>query len=329
MGRRFILFISLIFVILIPLVILGSKIFHSQWDGSRRFTIILSRSLDGDSKEGSAFFILSLEPLDHRVVLLRIPGNTLLDVPYGYKTYPAASVYGLGQLDPKRGGGNLVRRAIESTFGISVDGFFLYSSNFWRLPETSDIDISRFKSEFSLLKYFTFLPRFIFDNRNVQTNLSLVDRYRIFASLHSLRADQIRVLVGDEKNILTSQSLPDGTVFENLNSDALDILITDSFQDARVRKELYTVEVANAAREPRLASDFSKILKHMGANVILTSTADNFFNGRCKIESTKTILHSSILIERLNGLYNCDSQELTGSSNMTDIRLILGSQFVL
>ena len=117
-------FLSATFIFLI---ILAGSIFFGEktiWDGQRRFTVVFQEYSVSPNPE-SYVYVFSIEPRLNRAIFLPIPGNVLLEAPYGYKTYPASSIFLLGELDNKRGGGKLLAKSIEGTLGIFVDGYYI------------------------------------------------------------------------------------------------------------------------------------------------------------------------------------------------------------
>ena len=130
-------FIAVLFLLtgLVILQILGNRI----WDGKSRFTILMQNISESTKADQKNLIIFSIEPAKSRAIFLLIPANTMLDLPYGYDTYPAFSIYQLGELDQNRGGGLLLSKSIETTFGVVVDGYLLSNNeNYLNLPLSSD-----------------------------------------------------------------------------------------------------------------------------------------------------------------------------------------------
>lgn len=312
-----IIFTAAIFLAVLFFVI--STIRESAWDGTRRFTVVV---------DADPLLLFSIEPISHQAVLVIIPANALIDVPFGYSTYPARAVFRLGTLDPKRGGGKLLSKGIENTFGVAVDGFFASKNeNRFMFPSQSEKLLSLKKSYFSLLSVLPDLVNFQVLSKNLVTNLSAADIAKLWIAVHDLRSDQIAIINLDQSSVATNEKLPDGTLAKVINQDMVDQMVSSDFQDQLVRLQNVSVEVVNATDVGKVASQFSRILQNMGANVIMKSTATQAEQFNCKIFVARKDLMSSIIIDRLTKFYNC----ATGSgqnSSVADIKVVLGEEFI-
>ncbi|MBI3379237.1 LytR C-terminal domain-containing protein [Candidatus Gottesmanbacteria bacterium] len=313
---RLILVAATFFLVLILVVKLTTG---GKWDGMRRFTVII---------DGNPLFLFSLEPSTHQAILVTIPVNTILDVPYGYNTYPAGAVYELGNLDPKRGGGKLLSKSIENTFGIVVGGFFARGdSDKYLLPTELDkvLDLKR--------KYFSFrrlLPSIFSIQsgiKNVKTDLNLADIVRFWNAVRYLRSDNIKIVDLVNSHALIKEKLPDGSIVYKTDPDLLDQFFSPSFQDQVVRLQNVSVEVINATDREKVASQFSRILHNLGANVVSKSTAVQKENGNCRVVTFRHELSSSIIVDRLKKFYKCSVEE-SNETDVSDIKVILGQEYL-
>lgn len=293
--------------------------YESTWDATRRFTVVV---------DADPLLLFSIEPASHQAVLVTIPANAILDVPFGYSTYPARAVFGLGNLDPKRGGGKLLSKGIENTFGVAVDGFFAgKNESRFIFPSQKEKLLAFKKSYFSLVSVLPTLVRFQLLSKNLATNLSILDIVKLWTAIRDLRSDQIAIVNLDQSSVATDEKLPDGSIAKVIDQDTVDRLISSDFQDQLVRLQNISVEVVNATDMEKVASQFSRILQNMGANVIKKSTAIQKEKFNCKIFVARKDLISSIIIERVTKFYNCTTD--TGQiSNMADIKVVLGEEFI-
>lgn len=289
------------------------------WDGKRRFTVVL---------DGSPIILFSIEPISRQAVLVPIPENTMLDVPYGYSTYPASAVFRLGSLDPKRSGGKLLSKSMENTFGVLVDGFFAQKGGDRYIFPVQSSTLPKFKKEyFSLTSAVSALFKFQAVSGNLATNLSIIDILRLWNSVRSLRADQINVIDLAKNNALRDGRLADGTTVKILDRDALDKVLFPDFQDQPVRMQNITVEVVNATDTEKVAGQFSRILQNMGGSVVATTTAKEAADYNCKILLSRRQLRSSIIVDRLERSYRCTVEEDSGV-RVADLKIVLGGGFI-
>lgn len=289
------------------------------WDGKRRFTVVL---------DGNPLILFSVEPYSKQALLVQVPPNTILDVPYGYSTYPASAVFRLGNLDPKRSGGKLLSKSIENTFGVLVDGFIASKGeNRYSFPIGSDALSKLKKDYFSLTSVVPAFMKFNAASGNLATNLSIIDIFRLWNSVRSLRADQILVVDLEKNNAVYDTRLPDGTIVKTLDRDVLDKVLFPDFQDQLVRMQNITVEVVNASDQEKVAAQFSRILKNMGVNVVVTTTAKETVNYSCNILVSRRELRSSIIVDRLQKFYRCAVEE-ESDIRVADLKIILGVGFI-
>lgn len=271
--------------------------------------------------------LFSVSPETKQAFVVTIPGNVMFTVPYGYKAYPASAVYKLGNLDQKRGGGLVLSKAAENTFGVAIEGFIGNKNEKpFAFPENPEKLLGFKKSYFSLPGILPAIIKFQSVSADLETNLYTSDIFKLWNAIRNLRSDEIRILNIKETQVSREEKLPDGTVVFNIDQDLLDQLFSTDFQDKMVRAENITLEVVNATGQEKLASQFSRILRNLGANVVVKSTAPQA-EGNCKVNVTKREILSSIIVERLKNLYGCQvTQSL--EIGISDIKIILGEDFI-
>lgn len=311
--RRLISIAAIFFLI----VFFAYKIFaNAKWDGKRRFNFIV---------DGDPLYLVSIEPVTRQAQVLAIPKNVILEVPYEYGTYPAGAVYGLGKLDQKRGGGKLLSKSIENTFAVVVEGFFAGKKDSYSLKYS---DLSSHKK-----KYFSvggFIPSvFLFQrlSSDISYDLSLSDVFRIWSTLRKLRIDQISITDLEKANVLNHQKQPDGTEVQLINYDLLDLFNLTKFQDTEVRDEKISVEVVNATGREKVATQFTRILNNLGANVVSKSTGGVTEKELCSLYISDSKFSSSIIVKRLKNFYQCKLDEQK-NNGISDIKVVLGEEYL-
>lgn len=318
--RRYIILAALIFLGVILLKI-GNK---SYWDGKSRFTIIIQNLDLQNTNINSNLSVLSFEPAQNRAIILTIPNNSLLNVPFGYETYPAASVFKLGELDVKRGGGVLLSRTIEETLGIAVDKYLVYESRQIEIPHSRS-DVQNIKNRISnlsgIIKY-TFGR--ILGRGNISTNISYLDALKIWNSVRKLRIDQIK-LVNLENSFITREiELADGSLAHKIELELFDYLVRENLTDTAIRSENIAVEIVNATNTERVAGQMARVLSHLGSHVLVKSTSDKVQNEACLVTSYIPDKIKVTLLGFLTKHYKCKINYSQNNEAKTDIKIVLG-----
>lgn len=309
-GRWLIL---IFFLILLVVTLRSAK--NSRWDGKSRLSLILSVD-NSQPEESKPLVLFSIEPRTSRAVYLVIPGNTILTVPYGYREYLASSVYKLGQLDKIRGGGSLLVKSIENTFGVLINGYLVS-------PDQSFPFIIDDEKNFKKLK-----PGLMHMLNNIRTDIGLFDRLKLWWEIRKLRTDQIGYYDLNKSQFMEEVTQPDGSVIKKLNKDVFDTILNGIWEDSEVRRDNVTLEVVNATEQEKVAGDFSDILSHLGATIILTSTDKTIQKEKCLIYLLNPSFNASKVITILQKNYNCRILSKVIDGMQTDVRIILGENFL-
>lgn len=313
---------------LILLVLIGIYLLfmlQGRWDGSQRYTVVIQNMPEAQENRKS-LLVLSIEPFQEQAIVLSIPPDVLLDVPFGYKAYPAASVFRLGQLDRNRGGGKLLLRSVESSLSIPINGYWVNQKPIFSLPETYDELKTIKKENFNFFAGLRHAPSFF--STSVDTNIALTDRLRLWNAIRKLRSDQITFMNLGQTTALVPAPNPDGTSAYTFDVDAYDTIIASHFEDSFVRNEQISIEVVNATGQERQAAQFSRILEHMGANVVSRSTGKTVEKSACSYTLMNKRLAESVLVERLKAHFGCSEASANPANIQADITVILGSGYV-
>lgn len=326
--NRTAIFFLLLLVIIIPLLIIKFLLINKNWNGKSRLTVVLfSNSQSESSSTKVAFF--SYDPVLRQLRYAHLPANTYLDVPYGYQSYNGAIVYNLGELDKKHGGGKLLSRSIENTFGLAVDRYFVYQQGILdNLPAERTALLSFKQNYFTLndiyksaLILFTPYPR-------VDSNLSFWDKIKLWNAVRKLRSDQLVFMDLESMKVLEERKLPDQSISKILNKDLLDNLFIDKFLDTKIRAESLSIEIINATGEEKIASHFSRIITNLGGKVIIKSTANETEKFSCRLKISQDIQKRSNLVRKLRQLYDCSVMYNNQMTEQSDVKIILGKGFV-
>lgn len=295
------------------------------WDGKSRFTIALN---------SDPITIFSIEPSSHKAILLTVPTNTIFEVPFGYGRYLASSVFRLGELDNKRGGGMLFSKSVENSLGIMVDAYISAKKDTFPFSIKTLQDVKFMKNNyFSFLK----LPSILFSSlvqvKSYETNLSLLDFVSIWREVRSLRSDQIELIDIGESAVVSDDKLPDGVPVKTIDEEIFDFILDDNFQDISIRSEGISVEVVNATNKDKLATLVGRILKNLGANIISKTTAEKTQSYSCLIKILNKNIISKLIIKKLINHYRCQveddkSVDSIDRESSVDAKLFLGEGFI-
>ncbi len=323
---------AIIWILFFLFFIFLIKLFWQKniWNAADRVSIILeSRSVKDAG--GIKLDLFSYDPKLKQAVILTIPENTMLDVPFGYETYQASSVYKLGELDKKKGGGRLLAKSVENTFGVVLDGFYVFDDNIYPMLPQNKNEVIEFKRKyFSLFGLFSNMSSLFTNFHNIDTNFSFLDKLHLWNALRQLRLDQITVYDLDKIKLLTDTKLPDNTTVKIVDKDLYDAFFDGVYYDSAIRAEKITVEVVNATGQERVASQFARLMEAVGSKVIIKSTADKEEDYTCKLYLNSDKLKLSSIVAKLKTVYKCKiATDQNDSSIHADIKVILGRGYLL
>lgn len=323
-------FLRVTVILLLFLLILFFTVkilFDGSWDGISRFTVVL-QNIDGKNLPSDfSIAIFSVEPSEKTGNYLYITSDFMLDIPYGYKSYPVYSIYKLGELDRQRGGGKLITKSIESSLGIKTDRYILLNSkNTPKIPINREQFIQFKKNNFN---YFFAMPFFrLMLTNNVLTDMTFMEKIRFFRAVKNLIPTDINFtdLSKSTAGILTE--LPDKSKVMIIDQSNFDHLFSSNFQDIKVRQEEFTIEVQNATGKEKIASQFSRILETLGAHVILKTTSDQISKASCKLIFFTVESKKSNIGHILKRDYQCQEIKSDLRQSQSDLKVIIGEGFL-
>lgn len=300
-----------------------------NWDGTKRLTLVVQLSVNPKAELPSSLALFTLEPQTKKSYFITFPSNTLLSVPYGFGEYPSSSVYSLGELDKRHRGGDLIGESFERTLGVSVDSYIYINNQAIKKLPTSQEDVLSIKKQFfSYRGLLSLLPFIIGKTSQVDTSLSIAERWRLYWTVKQLRADQITYLDASRLDLLEQVKRPDGSVVFLLAQDRFDLLLSDVFTDHAIISQTQTVAVVNASGQTLLAATIEKILNRLGANVITKSTAKDIIADRCTLRIAQNSERESYLVKKLAKKWGCMIQEGIEADTQYDIEITFGEGFV-
>ena len=266
------------------LVGFGGILKRSLWNGQTRLTLaVASRPVR----------VISFSPQEQSLGFLTFADNTYLEAIHGYGNYLLESIYPLGELEGKGGGGALLAKSLQENLGLVIDGYISIPNSEFRIQNSE----SEAKGGFigivvSLLK------------NQGETNLNRWDLIRLWWEAGKVRKDKINLVNLDKP----------------LDPERLEGIIGPYFLDEKIREEALTIAVLNTTNQPGLAAQQARIIKNLGGRIVsLGDAADE----KCQIRSARKNKESQT-VKRLAQIFGCPwaGEDLLGQR--ADLVLVLG-----
>lgn len=278
------------------------------WDGSSTLTLaILAQNL----------YIFNLNPKLEQISLLKIPNELYLDVPYAFRSWPARSIYDLGQAENPSFGGQLLKETLGNTFGVPVDGYILVQDHWANASFDKTLETIRQNP----IQYFLFL-------KSIKTDLTLGELINLWNQSKKIHSFKIEVVDLEKSAITKWQVLSDGSRILALDNGKVDQFAQSLFEDNTLNLENYTIAIFNSTDNVGLAEKAARIIINSGGRVILTG------NWEEAQKESKVFGRDSLSKIRLAQIFapNClkscaQVSNLDNVSSRADIILILGEDF--
>lgn len=304
----------------------GQVVRRLEWDRNTNLNIVI-RSQTTD--------FLSYNPYDRRVVIVRFPDETYLNVP-GYGNWQVRSIYELGQSEKVPIGGELLKVSLSRVMGVPINGVLVGGN---QLSE---------RSTNQLLEDVRGSPTFLFSlTANSTTDLSFMEILRFWWEIRSIRFDKIQTINLAQSDITSWEVLSDGTRVLKINQPLLDQRLEGMLQEGFLARERLSVAIFNSTSHPLLADRAARIVSNLGGRVVETSTlvgdpqsltvvigGDSVTNSRlkrafspgCHKQTLFTLVLQDSCAKIVAELIG-NNVELRESSLRADIVIVLGEDF--
>lgn len=269
-----------------------------SWNGESNINILFTKS---------PVSLFSYNPQEKKAIIVAIPDETYIDVPFGFGKWQVRAIYDLGKTS-KLSGNLLLEQSISAFLGISIDGF-------------SSVNLlDSFKGNlFSGLDSFPHL----------ETNMTPLELIRLKIGLLSVRFDKVKKIDLVNLGILEKQNLADGTQVLVSDPIRVDSVLSD-FADSQIQSEHLSVAIFNATNKPLLAQKAKRLITNLGGNVISVENAPkNIKNTYVTGQNSKT-LKRLVQIFSSNCSDKCDKipkEELGPIVDRAQIIVVLGQDF--
>lgn len=282
-----------------------------SWEGDFKLNLII---------RGDETALLSYDPQEQSIVIIKVPGETYIEVPGSFGSWQVRSIFDLGELE-RQNGGRMLARSLGNFFGAPVDGF-IESLGEMRQKSAYELISSLRSNPLNALQFLG----------NSKISLNTTETMRLLIDIYRVRFDKISVIDLKKDSLLTEQVLPDGALGLIGDPVKIDGFAGKIFLDQKIRAEEKTVAVFNASKKPGVAQKASQLITHLGGNVIFAANAGK------KIQTSVVIskdLDKAATYKRLSQIFappclrtKCailDDPEIVNSR--ADINVVLGEDF--
>lgn len=247
---------------------------------------------------------------EEKMILVTLPEDVEINVPYGYGPYRLNAIWKLGELEKKP---ELPTAAIGDLLSIPLS--LRIGENEPRILET------RSKEEFAQsIKNVFSLTELL---RTDISNLNLIDRLKFALTLKTGSDGMVVIFLHRSYDITSQVTLPSGVVVKQISEDNLNSQIGQQFEDEGIRSDGLIVAVKNTTDTPGLGQEFAQILSNIGAKVIAVGNEKSHESG-CRVEVTSAN-KDRLLVKFLVKEYAC--QLAVGSPEGAEIVVYIGEAF--
>lgn len=278
-------------------------------------------SIDFKSSVNIAFktksvWLLNYDPIEKKVVSLKIPDDTYLELPRGFGSWRVGSVYNLGQEENPQIGSELLKESLAKLLGLPVDGFVTLQNT--DSEDLGKLILSWHNNPLAILNFLS----------QAKTDLTPIETFRLFSSLSRVRSDKIVSLDLEQTDLTKSKLLPDLSRVLGVNIVNLDLYVREKMSDQKISQEGISIAVFNATTHPGLAQDAARIITNLGGNPIIVSNTESY--------SAKTLIlgDKSATYKRLAQIFapwclesKCNIDDPRIASSRAQINIILGEDY--
>lgn len=268
--------------------------------------------------------LVNIDPKNKKVTVLSIPDSTFMDIPKGFGQWPIISAYKIGQAENPKIGAELVSLSLQKLLGIPIDRVVVLKDGNSLITSKQLIEkwsgnplISHLTSSFS------------------ETNLSPSEKFSLFSTISSTRADKLKFLDLYQTSITQTKLLPDSSRVLGVNKIKLDLFLRDEMFDPKIFSESIPVAIYNATDKPSLASDLARMITNLGGSVITvsnsakTSKTSAVFTSDGTLKQTATFKRLSYLVAPNCLSSKCSFEDTTTSRSRGKIVVVLGQDYYL
>ncbi len=267
--------------------------------------------------KGSSVWVLNYDPVRKQLVLLKIPRDTLIEVPAGYGSWLLGSIYDLGQEETPKVGGELLKRSLSNLLGLPIDGVIV-----GRREDSKDLNQLVSNLRQSPLNFLSFFREF-------KSDLTPIEIIRLYQAISGTREDKIVELDLENTDLTLSKLLPDSTRVLGFDSINIDLFVRENLSDGVISQEAATVAVYNGTNHPGLGNKVSRIVTNLGANIVMVTNTEE--------PSKETLVlgeKSSASFVKFAQIFaphclkkECKSDDAKVASSRADLSIVIGEDY--
>lgn len=239
--------------------------------------------------------VLSLNRNSGEVNLLFIPSDTYIEVPGNFGKYRAGTIWNLGIIENR--GGLLLLSAMQSFLGAPISGWIG-----WLHPTTIDFTDKR-KDELLKMLQASFSP-LLSGNRLTVSNLSAIEKLWLWWHLKRLSGEKLAVINLQDKGVLLSIELPDGSQALTGDPELVDKVSQTLYFEERIKNDAFVLRIHNSSDISGMGNKIARLLTNIGYHVISVENSDRRFQ-RCHLE-IPTVVAARPSVKRLEQIFPCD-----------------------
>ena len=316
---RLILFV----ILLILLGGIGFKVYRSiaksVWDGQSQLNLAINPSI-----ADQPVLIAAFNPEEKSLNVLLIPPRTFIETIHGYGPYRAESIYRLGELNKE--GGELFQGSLQTYLGIPVDAYASISNIQFPISNSKDISKAIIKSVMILL------------TSKGETNLTKWDLLRLWLGFRNLRQDKINLVDLGQTSASQEVDLLDGTKANKIDTERLELIMSQFFVNKKLKQEDLTVAVLNGTNHTGLANKVATLIKNIGGQLMTVGDTENGLAPRlgprgqgeslrqCQIKSEKKY-KNSYTVRKLSHVFGCQWEGGPMAEQRANLVLIVGKSY--
>ncbi len=249
--------------------------------------------------------LLSYNPKEEKVIIVNIPDETFLEVPYGFGQWQLRAVYGLG-------GDQLLKDTLTQFLAVPVDGFLDLNGSESLKSTVQLVETLRKNpvSGFSLLS-------------DLKTDLTVWELLQLKLSIMKVRFDKVKELDFNKLSLLNQENLPDGTPVLTADPVKLDSVLS-VLADPAIAAEHKTIAVFNATERPQFANQWARLITNLGGNVIILANTPQ------TLKNTRVVGEKSLTLQRLRQVFGIDGKinpPDNDVSSRAQINVMLGEDY--
>jgi len=302
---------TLLGIVLVLLIGIGFKIYRSiaksVWDGQSQLNLAINPSI-----ADQPVLIAAFNPEEKSLNVLLIPPRTFIETIHGYGPYRVESIYRLGELNKK--GGELFQGSLQEYLGIPVDAFASISN--FEFPISNETKNSLSELLVGLLK-------------SGKTNLTKWDVIRLWWSLRNIRQDKVNLVDLGQTSASQEVDLLDGTKANKIDTERLELIMSQFFVDKKLKQEDLTVAVLNGTNHAGLANKVATLIKNIGGQVMTVGDTENGQGEslrQCQIKSEKKY-KNSYTVRKLSHVFDCQWEGEPMAEQRANLVLIVGKSY--